>query len=202
MKTSLFLTICTCAALHTVSAGEYALQESFVLHLKLGSNADSAAKKYNIVIQDWGFSGTTYKPYSTPAGRRIGFGLPVAGPSDYTIGITRTQADTRLRQAVTAAVADLTVSIPSRMPGHTFIELDNARQEVLIDLTITDGAANLPYELLDTVFNYPSDWRTKLGENESYIRHVGPLLDVLRNRAFAWRHLDNGVHHTGDPLPN
>lgn len=202
MKITRFFFCLALLSCQTSQGGEYALQESFVTHLKLGSNADTPATKYKIVVQDWGFNGSVYLPYSTPAGRRIGFGLPVAGPLDYSVGITRQEADLRLRQAVGAAVAELQTSIPGRMPGRSFNELDNARQEVLIDLAMTEGAENVPYEVLDALYNYSSTWREKLGENEAYIRRYGPLLDVMRNRAFAWRHLDNGIHHAGDPAPN
>ncbi len=203
MKTPILLVFSFGALLHTAIAGEYALQESFVLHLKLSGNPDSPAKNFTkIVVEDWGFNGTVYLPYSTPAGRRIGFGLPVQGPLDFSQGITRSQADARLRQAVADAVIALKLSIPNRMPGRQFNDLDNARQEVLIDLAITEGADKVPWEVLDTVYNYSSTWRERLGDNEAYIRHCGPLIDIMRNRVFAWRHLDNGVHHPGDPLPN
>ena len=149
---------------------------------------------------------TNYFPYTTPVGRRIGFGLPVptaTEASDFASGITPAQADTRLANAVTGAVNALIANL-----GNTTWEgLDIYGQEMLVDFTISEclteagtfDMAKLPATFKATVLAYPTlaTLKPQLVANMSYVRKTGALVNVLKNRAFAFRFLGGGgiYHH-------
>jgi len=146
-----------------------------------------------------------YFPYTTPTGRRIGFGLPVPTASeaaDFASGITPAAAATRLSSAVTGAVSALIANLGN----PTWEGLDIYCQEMLVDFTISEcltdagtyDMAKLPATFKATVLAYPTlaTCKPQLVANMSYVRKSGALINVLKNRAFAFRFLGGGgVYH-------
>jgi len=192
----------------------------FLLYLKDGSNPNRedilgghANKVYlaNSGLED--VAGVDrYFPYSTPAGRRIGFGLPVptaTATADYYYGITTTQADTRLANAVTAAVNALKSGGGGGLGNTVWESLDIYCQEMLVDCAISECLQeNGNFDLTkmstlfkDTVVAQKTLANCKaaliLDNNMSYVRKYGPLINILKNRAFAYRFLGGGTpyHH-------
>jgi len=207
MKTPLLLVILgltLVTSLASAATYTWTTTQSFVDYMERGANAYLNDSSTQVAIQDYGVHGTgvdrRYFPYETSQGWRIGFGLPVASDADYSVGITQTDADTRLRTAITAAVSALTAYLPPNY-GHNLNELPQTQQEILVDYAVTDGVDKIPSQLVQSLYDTAGDptlaaMQLALADvhNCSYVRKAGPLLAVLKNRAFAYRYLGSQHH--------
>ncbi len=174
----------------TGRAAEFTLTEDFVRHLIEGRNADVEVTARKVSVMNLGLRADgKFYPYSTPVGRRIGYELPLESVYDYTRGITRAEADARLRAAVLAVAAQLSASISQAYPGRTFEQLDATGQEMLVDYALSEGVARLPPAFVDAV--YQPDRIARLGADGLHLRWWGGMMQILKNRAFGYRWLGN-----------
>lgn len=190
----------------TCLAAEFQIQESFVQHLKNSTNPTAVDKSKQVIACNFGLrpvssstnAPSNYFPYSTPEGRRIGFGLPVLNISEFFSGITPQEADLRLRNAITNAADALKTYIPVRYPGRFFdAGLELSGQEILVDFALSEGIENIPESLVEALYDgniQAADWQEKIATQYLYIRKRDGLIQVLRNRAFAYR-FSGTFHH-------
>lgn len=172
------------------SAAPYELTESFVAFLIEGRNAHTAVTARKVSVMNLGLRADgRFYPYSTPNGRRIGYELPLESDFDHTRGITREEADARLRAAVLATAAALSTAIPERFPGRTFEQLDLAGQEMLVDYALSEGVENLPVAFVNAV--YSANRVALLKADYPHLRWWGGMMQILKNRAFGYRWLGN-----------
>lgn len=171
-------------------AAPYELTESFVLFLIEGRNAHTAVAARKVSVMNLGMRADgRFYPYSTPQGRRIGYELPLESVFDHTRGITRAEADARLRAAVLATAAELATRLPQLFPGRTFEQLDLAGQEMLVDHALSEGVDHLPAAFVEAV--YAPDRVARLGADGLHLRWWGGMMQILKNRAFGYRWLGN-----------
>lgn len=181
--------VCVLGA-NAVRAAEFVLTDDFVRHLIEGRNAyaEVAARKVTVMNLGLRADGKFY-PYSTPAGRRIGYELSLESVYDHTRGITRAEAEARLRAAALAAATRLVTWIPEHYSGRTFEQLDAAGQEMLVDYALSEGVEKLPPAFVDAV--YQPDRVARLGADGLHLRWWGGMMQILKNRAFGYRWLGN-----------
>lgn len=171
-------------------AADFTLTEDFVRHLIEGRNAYTEVPARKVSVMNLGLRADgKFHPYATPAGRRIGYELPLESVYDYTRGLTRAEADARLRAAVRAVAAQLSTWIPQTYPGRTLEQLDAAGQEMLIDYALSEGVANLPPAFVEAI--YQPDRVARLGAGGLHLRWWGGMMQILKNRAFGYRWLGN-----------
>ena len=171
-------------------AEPFVITERFIAFLIEGRNAHTAVSARKVSVMNLGLRADgKFYPYSTPRGRRIGYELPLASVFDHTRGITRDEADARLRAAVQATAAELSEAIPQLFPGRTFEQLDLAGQEMLVDHALSEGVANLPRAFVDAVYS-PNRIAT-LSADCLHLRYWGGMMQILKNRAFGYRWLGN-----------
>jgi len=173
-----------------VLAAEFTLTDDFVRHLIEGRNAytEVAARKVTVMNLGLRADGRFY-PYSTPAGRRIGYELPLESVYDHTRGITRAEADARLRAAALGVATQLSTWIPQHFSGRTFAQLDAAGQEMLVDYALSESVENLPPGFVEVI--YQPDRIARLGADGLHLRWWGGMMQILKNRAFGYRWLGN-----------
>jgi len=179
----------------------------FLIYLNDGNNPNRDVNVFGnpnkIGPYNFGMVDGKYYPYSTPVGRRIGFCLPVptaTEAADYANGITTTEADQRLTAAVNGAAAALNTYL-----GQSVWEgLDINCQEMLVDFAISQGLSadgsfdlsKIPTAFLNTVLSNPTltAVRAPLAATVCYERRFdGGLLNILKNRQFAYRFM--GTYH-------
>ena len=216
MKVSfLFLIVMACVS-HSAWAGPFYIRADgpevetppigFLLYLKDGSNPNrnfnSGGASNNVNLCNFGLLNGRYYPYSTPKGRRIGFGLPVptaTKASDFANGITIAEADARLTAAVNSAAAALAADLGTAV----WEGLDINCQEMLVDFALSEGLSEsgtfdltkIPATFKNTLLAYPTlaACRPQLAGNVSYERKSAELLNILKNRQFAFRFM--GTYH-------
>jgi hypothetical protein len=152
-----------------------AISAEFLDYLKMAANP----KHYG--LHDDG----RFYPYSTPQGRRIAWRLPVWDKGFYAAGCTAKEAEERLRGDVSQAAADLA----ARPVPVAFERLAPEQKEILLDMALSEGAANLHADLLAAVL--ARDWNGVV-QRHLYIRYAGPAPDHARNKAFAERWIYSG----------
>lgn len=148
-------------------APQIAIRDDFLDYLQKGTNPKQLGLR----------SGHFY-PYSTPAGRRIGYGQPVWDKALFEKGCTPEEAEQHLRAEITRARAELARAVAN------FESLDARQQETLIDFALSEGADKLKDAFLKAVL--ARDWNRLLSEH-LYVRNSGPAPDHARNKAFAQR---------------
>jgi hypothetical protein len=174
-----WLTLLLLLAARPVVAGDWVLTTSFTDYVKQVNNPPTT--------YDFGLTGGKYYPYSTPYGRRIGYGLIPQGTADYTNGITPAIAESRLNTELNSVASTLSSYIPTNYPGKTFEALSSDLQEVLVDYGFTEGVTNISAGLFNAVYA-PDAWN-RIAYDMVYVRKQGGLLQHLKNRAFIARWL-------------
>jgi len=130
-----------------------------------------------------------FYPYSTPQGRRIAWRQAVWNKDLYAHGCTREAAEHQLRADLARARSDLAAALAQRTPPVNLDRLTLPQQEILLDLALSEGAANLRAELLAVVLAGDGD---TMAQQHLYVRYAGPAPDHPRNKAFAERWLYSG----------
>jgi hypothetical protein len=152
---------------------EFVLDADFFDYLKQASNPKRL-----------GFQDGRFFPYSTPHGRRIGFGLVVWDKRLFAEGCTEAEANAQLRAELFHAHSELQAMLAKRVPVLTIESLTGQQREVLLDFALSEGVANLRADFLAAVL--ADDWLRILREH-SYIRYCGAAPDHARNKALSQR---------------
>lgn len=149
---------------------DFALDVDFLDYMRQASNPKRL-----------GFHDGRFFPYSTPQGRRIGFGLAVWDKRLFAEGCTEAEANAQLGAELFRTHSELQTILAKRPPAMT---LTPQQSEVLLDFAHSEGVGNLRADFLAAVL--ANDWPHILREH-SYVRYCGSAPDHARNKAFAQR---------------
>jgi hypothetical protein len=126
-----------------------------------------------------------FYPYSSPDGRKIGYGQPVFDNRFYAHGWPVEAAEKKLIEDLRATIEKLRRVVQDRT-GRDFDRLNPASREILLDFGYTEGADLLSDRLIQAAVSL--DWETLLSP-EVYVRYQADWPDSSRNKAYfdRWR---------------
>jgi hypothetical protein len=187
MKKLLMFTLFGCVSFYGgAHAAPWSRTTAFTTHMMQTTNPAFNPASAGTPYADYGKVGSTYFPYATPYGLRIGYGL-VPTNTELTAGLSVSAAGVRLEDALDAVASALSVYIPANYGGLLFEDLDAELQEVLVDYGFTEGIENIPAALIEATFS-ADPWK-RIGRDMLYVRVKDGLLQPRKNKTFYERFL-------------
>jgi len=168
------MTAATVTALAADAEGPFTLTDSFVSHMKKVMNPDKFGLRKD---------GRFY-PYSSRYGRRIGYSTGVRDERWYSAGLSRSDAEKRLRGDLIRTAWRVRAHLRKKYPRHSFNKLSQDQQEMLVDHAYTEGVDGVASAFYDAVLR--NDFE-KIRKTYIRMKKGTGWPDIQQNRAFVER---------------
>jgi hypothetical protein len=175
----LLLAVC-CWLLSSVPAlPADAAAEPFIDYLQRAANPDNLGLRAD---------GRFY-PYSSPAGRRIGYRQIVADKKLFRDGLSQEEAQQALLRQIAEVENEWREKLSSEFKRN-FDELPTESREILVDFGVSEGVAKVKPELIHAALEL--DWKSLL-DPSVYVRYEASWPLTERNKPFYERWSGKGV---------